>query len=69
MYIYICTYIYIYLFLSNCGPDPRTSRPPFGRKRRPRAPQVSSDGPRKSFVLEVGVEDQLATLKVSKTKG
>ncbi len=42
--------------------------PKNGRKWGPRAPQISSDCPRKSLDFELGVGDRLGTLRVSKSK-
>jgi hypothetical protein len=42
--------------------------PKIGRKWGPRAPQVSSDCPRKSLDFEFGVGDRLDTLRVSRSE-
>jgi hypothetical protein len=42
--------------------------PKIGRKWGPRAPQISSDGPRKSLDFEIGVGDRMGTLKVPRSK-
>ena len=53
------------LFTAGLGP-----RNPLqiARKWGPRAPQISSDCPRKSLDFEIGVGDRLGTLKVSRSK-
>ncbi len=45
---------------------PRT--PKIGRKWGPRAPQISSDCPRKSLDFDIGVGDRLGTPMVSRSK-
>ncbi len=54
-----------YVFFS---PARAPGTPNIGQKRGPRAPQISSDCPRKSLDFEAGVGDRLATLRVSRAK-
>ncbi len=57
---HLCTYIL------NTGRTPGT--PQIGQEMRPRTPQISSNIPRESLIVEAGLGDRLATLRVSKAK-
>ncbi len=54
-----------YVFVS---PARAPKTPQIGWKWGPRAPQISSDCPRKSLDFEIGVGDRLGTLRLPRSK-